>query len=1422
MTSSEIRRQFIEFFRQRGHTVVPSSPVVPFDDPTLLFTNAGMNQFKPIFLGQKPADVDRWTGVTPGMATRAANSQKCIRAGGKHNDLDDVGKDTYHHTFFEMLGNWSFGDYFKKEAIAWAWELLTKVWGIPKERLHATYFQGDAAEGLAPDQEAADLWRTTTGINPSHIHPGNKKDNFWEMGDTGPCGPCSEIHIDLTPDCSGGALVNAGDARVMEIWNLVFIQFNRGSDGKLTPLPAKHVDTGMGFERLCSVLQGLSAGKLGNFTNYDTDVFTPIFDAIRKRTGAPAYTGTLPDQNRDRQGANLTNPDRAIGREATHPSHGEGSRPSPPQPAPQGSLPDGRGSERGAQAQIMIDVSYRVIADHLRALTFAITDGAMPSNEGRGFVLRRILRRAVRFGRQYLNMHEPFIGDLVEPLVHYMSDAFPELRTAHGGKNVRHVTEIIRDEEASFLKTLDRGMKLFDEAVERALQNRAFQSRDREGANLRAFQSRDREGANLTNQDRGLVREKTPLPEEENLPPSSPQPVSQGSLPYGRGSDATSPDMRSAYGGAAAYFITFHTYGTWLHGADEGSVTTGRNSYGEPTLDPDDRAVSAEQKRMTAPAFVMNATHRAVVETAIREVSEHRNWTLHGLNVRTNHVHVVVSAPEAPERVMNDFKAYATRRMREAELIKADQRVWSRHGSTRYLWKPEDVAGACEYVALHQGEDLPQTPPQAHAHPSRDREGANLTNQDRGLVREKTPLPEGENLPPAPPQPVSQGSLPYGRGSDGVISGEDAFRLHDTYGFPIDLTQQMAEERGLTVDIAEYERLMEEARIRARGSDRDTETPLEPETYEHLGTASCDDSLKYLEPLECDAFVFSLGARSTGLDASDSARPGEQISFSTTQTVFYAEQGGQVADTGSLEDKDGNVLVEVIDVIRRGNHVFHRGIVRREITAGITAHLRVNRARRRLIQQNHTATHLLNWALREALCPPEERVNPHVQQKGSLVDAEKTRFDFSHNKALSEEEIEHIEGFVRMQIAADHVVYAATREEDFVDQAAARKVNTLRAVFGEKYPEKVRVVSIGVPVTEADAKAAGRTDWLLKSPQHPKWMRYSVEFCGGTHVKHTSEVEDFVIVSEEAVAKGVRRVVGVTAQVARDARARAAALRDRIAALWDAPEAEFHARLVAAQKEFTDAILPVLERHKIREQLDQLAEKAKKIEKQKAAVSGGAVMERVAELLAHQSRDRQGANLTNEDRVLVREEAPSPEGKKLPPASPQPVSQGANLTNADRGLVREEAPLPEGENLPPAPPQPASQGSLPDGRGSDGFSFVRSGVTVIVAEVPAAPADALRGAIDWIRQKTEASAVLLACVGDDGKVTLLAGMSKAVVDRGLKAGDLIKEISPLVGGKGGGRPDLAQGGGTDAAGLPKALEAAAEWIRKRIAQAAGT
>src|SRR5688500_2333770 len=417
-SANEIRQQFIDFFCQRhGHTFVPSSPVVPHDDPTLLFTNAGMNQFKDVFLG---------TGSRP--YKRSADTQKCIRAGGKHNDLDDVGHDTYHHTFFEMLGNWSFGDYFKKEAITWAWELLTQVWGIDKRRLHTTYFQGDEHEGLAPDTEAADLWRSVTDIDPSHVHPGNKKDNFWEMGDTGPCGPCSEIHIDLTPDMSGASLVNKGDARVMEIWNLVFIQFNRGSDSKLTPLPAKHVDTGMGFERLTAVLEGKKR-------NYDTDIFTPIFNGIQRVTNAPPYTGLL----------DIT-------------------------PPYQGGAGGGPSEEGAPNAQVMTDIAYRVIADHIRCLTFALTDGAIPSNEGRGYVLRRILRRAVRFGRQQLELREPFLHTLVPVVVDAMGNAFPELKA-----NPSQVVEILRDEEVSFGRTLERGIKLFEEAAAQAA-GRAYAS----------------------------------------------------------------------------------------------------------------------------------------------------------------------------------------------------------------------------------------------------------------------------------------------------------------------------------------------------------------------------------------------------------------------------------------------------------------------------------------------------------------------------------------------------------------------------------------------------------------------------------------------------------------------------------------------------------------------------------------------------------------------------------------------------------------------------------------------------------------------------------------------------------------------------------------------------------------------------------
>jgi len=380
MTSSEIRQSFLDFFAERGHEIVPSSPVVLPTDPTLLFANAGMNQFKEIFLGARKSS---WK--------RVANTQKCIRVSGKHNDLEEVGRDTYHHTFFEMLGNWSFGDYYKREAITWAWELLTQVWKLPKNRLWVTVY--------TTDDEAADIWRTCTDVDPAHILRFGEEDNFWEMGDTGPCGPCSEIHFDLTPNGCTPDMVNAGTPDVIEIWNNVFMQYNRKSDGTLDDLPAKCVDTGMGFERIVAVIQGKKS-------NYDTDVFTPLIQAISQRSGQP-YT-------------------------------------------------DGENA-----------VAMRVIADHLRALSFAIADGVMPSNDGRGYVLRRLLRRAARFGRN-LGLNKPFLCELFPVLEKQMGGFFPEL-TARRAEIIR----ALRAEEESFAHTLDRGIALFDETVAELQQNKA-------------------------------------------------------------------------------------------------------------------------------------------------------------------------------------------------------------------------------------------------------------------------------------------------------------------------------------------------------------------------------------------------------------------------------------------------------------------------------------------------------------------------------------------------------------------------------------------------------------------------------------------------------------------------------------------------------------------------------------------------------------------------------------------------------------------------------------------------------------------------------------------------------------------------------------------------------------------------------------
>jgi len=721
-TCEQIRTEFVDFFRRRDHAYVPSSPLLPAEDPTLLFINAGMNQFKDIFLGLEQRDY-----------VRAVNSQKCIRAGGKHNDLEDVGHDTYHHTFFEMLGNWSFGDYFKAEAIEWAWELLTGVWGLPADRLHVTVFEGDAADGLEADDEAAALWAERTDVDGSHIHRGNKKDNFWEMGETGPCGPCSEIHIDLTPNGSGAALVNAGDPRVIEIWNLVFMQYNRDGEGKLTALPATHVDTGMGFERICMVLQGKRS-------NYATDLFVPIIRQIE----------TLTDH---RYGAGSGLADRF---------------------------------DVGGEEDIG-DVACRVIADHARTLTFAIADGVLPSNEGRGYVLRRILRRAARYGRQYLHIDGPFVVDLVPNVVELMGGAFGEIRDRG-----EYVIETIRQEEESFGKTLDRGIELFQ---------------------------------------------------------------------------------------------------------------------------------------------------------------------------------------------------------RQADKLRE----------------------------------------------------------------------------------VGQKQLP----------GEVVFDLYATYGFPVDLTQIMAAECELEVDTAGYEEAMARHR-ELSGAGKGFQAA------EVLELPATDDSPKYAaEPIDAKVLGWVVdGQFATSGELSAGAEAGVVLD----RTCFYAEQGGQVGDTGRLQWEGGRFTVT--ETQPSGAGVLHVGAVEAgSLAVGQAVRAAVDPARLD-IMRNHTGTHLLNWALREVL-------GDHVSQAGSVVAADRLRFDFSHNQAVTAEQLAEAERLVNERVLADEPVEARQ-----LPLAEARKIPGVRAVFGEKYPDPVRVVTMGSP------------------------ERSAAEFCGGTHLARTGQVGPFKILSEEAVAKGVRRITAVTGREA--------------------------------------------------------------------------------------------------------------------------------------------------------------------------------------------------------------------------------------------------------------------------------------------------
>lgn len=714
MQSEAIRQSFLNFFEAKKHTVVASASLMP-TSPNLLFTNAGMNQFVPYFLNE-----------TSPPYSRIANSQKCIRAGGKHNDLDDVGFDTYHHTFFEMLGNWSIGDYFKKEAIEWSWELLTEVWGFPKERLYATVYKPDANDPSEFDKEANDYWEAIfkkEGLDPeTHIHYGNKKDNFWMMGETGPCGPCSELHVDLTPEGdTQGSLINKDSPWCIEIWNLVFIQLNAALDGTYKALPARHVDTGMGFERIAGIMATTQQFK--DFSNppsnYNSDLFKAIFKAIESMC-----------------------------------SHKYGY-----------TMPESRNFKNKTESK---DCAFRAIADHVRTLSFSIADGIIPSNEGRNYVLRRILRRAILFGRK-LNLPSGFFTELSKTLIKQMGTAYPELVDQK-----TTIEKVIANEESAFNKTLERGLQLFD--------------------------------------------------------------------------------------------------------------------------------------KMSA---------------------------------------------------------------------------------------------------------------------------------------------------------------------KGSITGEEAFSLYDTYGFPFDLTALIAEERKLSIDKSGFDSCMNQQKERARSSQK-KEVVL---TAEDSNLTKTD-----FKGFDLNSEVFSAEIISIeSVDENTSA-------IILDQTIFYGEMGGQIGDTGTLTTNDGTAY-SVIDTQVKNGIYLHLVETQEKLKGAVS--LNINLERRQAIQRHHSATHLLNWALRSTL-------GTHIQQAGSSVTENRLRFDFSHFEAIDSKTLQAIEQSINEKVIKNSFV--ETYEVAYKD-----KPDDVVAVFGENYGDQVRVVDIG---------------------------GFSKELCGGTHVQATGEIGLIKIISESGIAAGTRRIEAICGETA--------------------------------------------------------------------------------------------------------------------------------------------------------------------------------------------------------------------------------------------------------------------------------------------------
>ena len=963
MKTTELRQKFLKFFESKGHTIVRSSSLVPHDDPTLLFTNAGMNQFKDVFLGfdKRPYN-------------RATTAQKCVRAGGKHNDLENVGYTARHHTFFEMMGNFSFGDYFKRDAIHFAWEFLTSPeWlNIPKEKLLATVY--------AEDDEAYNIWLNEIGMPAERIvRIGDNKgakyasDNFWQMGDTGPCGPCSEIFYDHGEEIWGGipgSPEEDGD-RWIEIWNCVFMQFNRDEQGNMNPLPKPSVDTGMGLERMAAVMQHVHS-------NYEIDLFQDLLKAVARETGAPFS---------------------------------------------------------------MEEPSLKVIADHIRSCSFLIADGVLPSNEGRGYVLRRIIRRAVRHGYK-LGQKQAFFYKLVPDLVKAMGDAYPELK-----EKQTQIMEALRAEESRFGETLEKGMGLFNQVLNgmKFLKLESLLPQDGAGKPLAL---KTAEGVEFTAASRAASGKK--------------QIVIRPQVP--------------------------------------GSLNEG-----------------------------MYIDLQAALETA----------------------HI----PDAEKPFAETLNAYLMDNIANSKL---------------------------------------------------------------------------------------------------VIGGEHIFKLYDTYGFPYDLTADMARELGIDLDEAGFNREMEAQRARARAAQSfkaNAQLPYEGQDTEFKGYSERQTESKVLA-------LYKDGEQVNELNEGDEGAI--VIDF----TPFYAESGGQVGDVGYIFA--GENRFEVRDTQKIKAAVFGQFGVQTSgrLKVGDSVTAKVDDEIRNANMRNHSATHLMHKALRDVL-------GEHVEQKGSLVTAESTRFDISHPQAVTAEEIAEVERRVNEAILANVAVNAAIMSMEDAQKTGAMML------FGEKYGDEVRVLQMG---------------------------GFSTELCGGTHVSRTGDIGLFKIISEGGIAAGVRRIEAITG----------------LNALKWAQEQE---RLVK----------------------DIIAETKAQTEKD--------VLAKIQAGAAH-------AKALEKDLAKAKAELA--------------VHAGAKLLDDAKDL----------------------------------------GAAKLVAAQIEADAAALREIVTDLTGKSEQAIVLLAAV-NDGKVSLCAGVSKALTGK-VKAGDLVKFAAEQVGGKGGGRPDLAQAGGTDAGKLPEMLASAEEWVKEKL------